>query len=364
MFKFEDLKQIHLEITTRCQASCPMCSRNYHGGLKNPNIKLSDWSFEDFKQIFSHKVATQIKGVYFCGNFGDPIINKDLDLMCSYLTDLNSSISLRIHTNGSARTKEWWANLPKCLPEDHVVVFGIDGLKDTHSLYRIGTDFEQIIENAKTFIQAGGIAEWVFIKFKHNEHQIEQAKQLAKEVGFQRFSVKNSSRFLTENKFSVLNSFGNTDYYLEPSSDSNISFVTEDVAKNVDKWLDTVSIDCYVLKNKEIYIDAHKILWPCCFLAATPYNYVNKDSIIYNLKIRARKEHDQLVEDLGGIDKLDLTKNNIETVLESELWQTVWNHKWSNRNLLVCARTCGKSSVQNFSKPSEQIIERVSLDDK
>lgn len=39
MFNFQDLKQVHLEITTRCQASCPMCSRNYHGGLDNPNLK-------------------------------------------------------------------------------------------------------------------------------------------------------------------------------------------------------------------------------------------------------------------------------------------------------------------------------------
>ena len=40
MFKFNELKTVHLEISTRCQASCPMCPRNYHGGLENPNLKI------------------------------------------------------------------------------------------------------------------------------------------------------------------------------------------------------------------------------------------------------------------------------------------------------------------------------------
>jgi DNA-3-methyladenine glycosylase I len=32
-------------------------------------------------------------------------------------------------------------------------VFGIDGLADTHSIYRVGTDYHKIIENAKAFIK-------------------------------------------------------------------------------------------------------------------------------------------------------------------------------------------------------------------
>ena len=126
MFSFQELNQVHLEITTRCQASCPMCSRNYHGGLDNPNLKLADWTFNDFQKIFNDELIDQLSGVYFCGNFGDPIINKDLQKMCLYLTDKKHTMSVRIHTNGSAQSINWWNNLPSCLPKDHVVVFGID----------------------------------------------------------------------------------------------------------------------------------------------------------------------------------------------------------------------------------------------
>lgn len=363
MFSFQELKQIHLEITTRCQASCPMCSRNYHGGMENPNLKISDWTFSDFKKIFNYELMKQVSSVYFCGNFGDPIINSDLQKMCSYLTERKGTMSIRIHTNGSARSINWWKKLPSCLPKDHVVIFGIDGLKDTHSIYRVGTNFDQIIKNAKAFIEAGGIAEWVFIKFKHNEHQVEEAKKLASEIGFQRFSVKNSSRFLTDDKFPVLKSDGSVDYYLEPPTENKVIFVTKDLSKKVNQWLETVDIDCYVLKNKELYIDAHKILWPCCFLGSTPYNYSDPKSIIYNLRIRALQEYEDLMNSLGGMEQLNLLNHTLQDIISSDAWQTVWQKKWQNKELLVCAKTCGRSRNENFSKPSEQIVERINLNE-
>jgi hypothetical protein len=241
------------------------------------------------------------------------------------------------------------------------VIFGIDGLEDTHSIYRIGTDFNQILKNAKIFIESGGTAEWVFIKFKHNEHQVEEAKKLADALGFKRFSVKNSSRFLTDDRFPVLKSDGSVDYYLEPPTENKIVFVTKDLVNKIDQWLDDVEIDCYVLKNKELYIDAHKMLWPCCFVASTPYNHNESDSIIFDLKNRALEEFNGLVNDLGGAEKLNLLEYSLQEIIGSPEWQSIWQEKWKNKQLLVCAKTCGKSKITNFSKPSEQIVERLNL---
>ena len=80
MFKFNELQSIHLEISTRCQASCPMCSRNYHGGLSNPLLKEADWNILDFKSIIG-PVIDQLTNINFCGNFGDPLLNVDLQLI-------------------------------------------------------------------------------------------------------------------------------------------------------------------------------------------------------------------------------------------------------------------------------------------
>lgn len=354
MFPFNELKQIHVEITSRCQASCPMCSRNHHGGLDNPKLKLADWSLNDFKTIFDSTVLNQISSVYFCGNFGDPIINNDLLDMCRHIKD---PVEVRIHTNGSARNIQWWKDLATSLPSKHVVVFGIDGLEDTHHLYRVGTNFKNILANAKAFIDAGGTAEWVFIKFKHNEHQVEEAKQLASEIGFQRFSVKNSIRFLTGDKFEVLDKQGQVLYHLEPPSENKITFIDRNLVNKVDDWLQTVEIDCYVKQNKEVYIDAHKNLFPCCFIGATPYNYSSPDSIMSPLRDRALREYDQLVSELG---ELDTTQRHIKDIIDSEVWQTIWEQYWEEKKLLVCAKTCGKA---DFSKPKDQIIERVHLNE-
>ena len=85
MFAFEQLHEVQVEITNRCQASCPMCLRNVHGGIDNPLLQPADWTLDQFKRIFNSQVLAQIKGVNFCGDFGDPIINNDLVAMCTYL---------------------------------------------------------------------------------------------------------------------------------------------------------------------------------------------------------------------------------------------------------------------------------------
>jgi len=38
MYSYKDIKEVHLEITQRCQAACPMCDRNCNGGPDNPHI--------------------------------------------------------------------------------------------------------------------------------------------------------------------------------------------------------------------------------------------------------------------------------------------------------------------------------------
>jgi hypothetical protein len=338
-----------------------MCSRNYHGGLENPNLKISDWTIAEFKKVFYPDLLKQLEGIYFCGNFGDPIINDDLLLMCEYCSSINPKLQVRIHTNGSARSSNWWKNLFKVLPKNHFVIFGIDGLEDTHHLYRIGTSFKNILKNAKIFINEGGTAEWVFIKFKHNEHQVEEARQLAEQYGFKMFTVKNSTRFL-EPKFPVYDNQGSTKYYLEPPSDNRVILITPSMIGKFKDWVDSAEINCYVQNNKELYFDAHKKVFPCCFLASAPYNYYNSQSEISAIRTQIKKQYTELVESLGGIDKLDLLKNNLRDIIDSLEWQNSWEEYWTSKKLITCARTCGNSDLDNISKPKDQFIERTSFE--
>ena len=92
MLAFDELKTIYLEITNRCQASCPMCSRNYCGGLPNPNLVLNDWTLDDFRKIITPEVLQQIDVLTFIGNFGDCIVNNNFLDMCKELTQDRKSV--------------------------------------------------------------------------------------------------------------------------------------------------------------------------------------------------------------------------------------------------------------------------------
>lgn len=359
MFNFTDLKQLHLEITNNCQASCPMCGRNCHG-LENPNLKLNGWTLSDYKNIITQDVINQVNAIYFCGNYGDPLLSNDLIDMIRYTVEAKPGIDLRVHTNGSLRSKAWWKELAETLPEEHAVIFAIDGLQDTHSIYRIGTSFDKVIENAKAFIDAGGRAKWAYIRFKHNEHQVDEARQMAKDLGFIEFSLKDSSRWLMEPRFPVLNKDQSVNYYLEPSQYSEIKIIDKNVINNHEEILKNTEIDCYAQHMREAYIDCYGNVFPCCWLALIPYQPPDRYTAIKEIRGKIENEYNDLVSSLGGINALNAINRSLQDIINSQEYQTVWEKYWGEKKLITCARTCGKMK-ELFSTPKDQFVETENL---
>jgi MoaA/NifB/PqqE/SkfB family radical SAM enzyme len=360
MFKFKELNQLHLEITNNCQASCPMCVRNVHGGLENSLVKIENWSLERYKTIVNEEVLHQIKLIQFCGNYGDPLLNNDLLSMIQYTVQVNPEISIRIHTNGSIRNKEWWSQLSKTLPKNHSVIFAIDGLEDTHHLYRIGTDFNKIINNAKEFIANGGIAEWAYLRFKHNEHQVEEAKSLASFLGFQIFTMKDSARWVLDQKFPVYDKNKNTTHYIEPSQWSEIKFIKREVIENYKQILEKSEIDCYAFKVKEVYITAQGLLFPCCWLGVIPYQTYDHEHELVHIRKQILNQYYRLIDSLGSEDSVNAEKRSIKDIIDSKEYQTVWDHYWKKDKLITCVRSCGKIP-EIISKPNDQFITKEKL---
>lgn len=359
MFNFNELKTIHIELTNNCQASCPMCTRNIHSGLNNPLLKLVEWSLDEFKSIINQHVINTIDKIYFCGNFGDPMLHDDLIEICEYLKQSKPSLMISIHTNGGARKTSWWQELARAMPKNHMVHFAIDGLEDTHHLYRVGTKYSTVVRNARAFIDAGGRAEWVFIKFKHNEHQVDECRRLAEEYKFETFQLKNSSRFLIEPKYDVLDKEGNVTHIVEPPTESIIKFMPREVIDSYKEVVKSAKIDCFVKQQKEIYIDAYKTITPCCWVGSTPY--ITYDTNIgFEVSSVLKNQYSQLVSELGGLDKLN-AMNGIDTVISDEVWQTIWEKKWTTDKLVTCARTCGKFEEATFSQPMDQFVDSTSF---
>ena len=302
MYKFEDVTMLHIELSSLCQASCPMCARNFHGGLPNPKLVESNLLLPEFKQLLDVEFLKQLKSMSMCGNFGDPMLNPDLIPIIEYIVSINPDIDLHVHTNASARTIKWWEDLAKALPKKHLVLFGIDGLEDTHHLYRTGTSFKTIIKNAKAFIAAGGKARWNFITFKHNEHQLETARQMSKDLGFESFQEKQTSRFIGNPYFEVYDRNGDVTHKLEFPTEQKIAFIDKKTVENYKQAVASCTISCEVEQEKSVYIDAQGVLWPCCFLASVPYQYSTPERLVWKFMNDSYDSLNETLKAFGGID--------------------------------------------------------------
>ena len=329
MYKLEDIKEIHLEITSKCQAKCPMCPRRINGGIENPLIALEEITLDTFKSWFPVDFIKQLNKVFMCGNYGDPIIAKDTLEIFDYLRNTNPNIRLDMHTNGSARDKGWWEKLAKLGVR---VVFGIDGLADTHHLYRISTDWHKIIENSTAFINAGGYAEWHMLVFAHNEHQIDACKELSNKIGFANFSVKHTTRF-DQGKFNVLDNTGKTINILYPTQKS------KDMISKVVQYITDVNpvITCKVKQYKQFYVSALGNITPCCWT---------------DMKEKLHKQDTRI----DFMDKIGEFPNLYDSTLE-EIFASGYFDKiestWKDSPLMECSKQCG-----SFDRLGEQFVNR------
>ena len=352
LYHYDELRIIHLELTHRCNAACPMCARNVNGGAINPDMPLSELSLADVKAILLPELIGRLKRIYACGNYGDPMVARDCIEVFRYLREHGPKLNLCLHSNGSARRPEWWRELAGIMKQGpHYLRFGIDGLEDTNHLYRRGTDWKTVMRSAEAFIEAGGRAEWDFLVFRHNEHQVEEARKLAENMGFKEFFVRKTGRFLdageleTSDRFEVLDKKGSFEYFLEQPINpdhQNPAFGNLEVVKKrygeYQTYLDKVDIDCKVAGPKrKMYLSAQGYALPCCWLGAV-FSESSTDE---------RRQFADLLQAYGGIAAVDARKHGLKTVIEGPLFQQAIPASWDQTSiadgkLAICARTCGK----------------------
>jgi MoaA/NifB/PqqE/SkfB family radical SAM enzyme len=237
IFRFNNVKIVHLEPTTNCNAACPQCLRT------RTEFEPNELSLEDVKKLFTPDVLMQLEKIYMCGNYGDPASARQTLEMYEYFISVNPNLTIGMNTNGGIRYPDWWTRLAKVMnkPNDYVV-FSIDGLEDTNHLYRRNVRWSKVIENAKAFIDAGGSAHWDMLVFEHNKHQVDEAHKLAKDMGFNWFRAKVSRRF---NRFPV-------------------DGISQPIEFNDTKVLEG-HIECSAMKENSIFVDASGKVFPCCW---------------------------------------------------------------------------------------------------
>jgi len=253
VIEWQDVKILHLEITTKCNAKCPQCARE-NPRLFNKINDINEISLVDFIELFDVNFIKQLDKVLLCGNFGDPATAKSTLEIFKYIRSINSSITLGMNTNGSVRNIRWWQTLGEMLSGNtDYCVFSIDGLADTNHIYRQNTNFTKIIDNVIAFINAGGNAHWDMLVYKHNSHQVNDANAMAKRLGFNWFRTKISKRF----------------------NDVPVDFLELPDGVVVNNNISSGNINCIAQEEKSIYVSANKEIYPCCWIGNNSYS---KDS--------------------------------------------------------------------------------------
>lgn len=387
-FNLKELNKLHIELSNLCNAACPMCPRFHQGSpIVRPDMELEQITLDKFKQYFSVEVVAQCTVFEFCGTHGDPATARDLIEICEYIESNNPNAVVRMNTNGGIRNTEFWNKLGTIFARHKKentahwhMIFSIDGLEDTNHLYRRNVNWSKLMDNVAAFIDAGGVAEWDYLIFKHNEHQLEQAEALSKEIGFKFFTPKkalgvDNGSNLT--KLPALTKEGVLDYYIEapvnpdnrnlrnPIGDTEekhypfdptqvksgnertVVFFKKKVVGAYERIneidpLDTVDISCKSKKwfgGKEVFVDCHGRVFPCCFIGT----YLNASYT----DVESLQLHNEINK--YGWDKFNLNKHSLEDILNQEHLDNLYADSWSKPSikegkLAYCAKMCGSAS--------------------
>jgi hypothetical protein len=172
---------------------------------------------------------------------------------------------------------------------------------------------------------------------------------MAKDLGFKKFTVKNSSRFVLEPKVNVVGRNNTITHYIEPASEVVMKFVDKKIIQAYKQITDMSEINCKVQNDREVYIDAYGDLYPCCWIASVPYSHIPSDDA-YEVRHVMLRQHWDLMNELGDTN---VVTRSIKDIIDSNAYQTVWDRYWTTDKLITCARTCGTNT--EFAKPRDQI---------
>lgn len=269
MYNIDSIRHVHLEISSRCNASCPLCPRNFYGYPFNDGYIEHDMTLEETKKIFSVDFLKQINNIMINGNFGDAVMNPETVDIVEYFRAVNPAMSITMSTNAGARDSKYWQRLAAANIE---IFFCIDGVGDMHSRYRQNTLYSTVMQNAKIFIDAGGHAIWKLIEFDHNKEIIPEAKKLSQELGFKKFTVINHGRDTSPVYDKHRNLVGVIGNPTEIKFDTLWKIRTESktLLEDIIPGKEPKPIDCKVKKQKSIYISSTGDVYPCCWLGFNP----------------------------------------------------------------------------------------------
>lgn len=226
-------------------------------------FKMKNWDnqeivLDDLKSFLD----IDLTGVNFwlCGNTGDPIYYSDLYNLVSWIKEKKGTIVLT--TNGSYRTKAWWDQHVALFDSNDEIVFSIDGTPDNFTNYRVNGDWDSILIGIESAVKSKAKTTWKYIPFSFNEHTVQIAEALSKELGMDSFQVSPSERWDENDKLKP------ADIRLQSTHTKKLVNVKQSDVKY------GLTLNCH--DNRHHFISSAGYYAPCCFSADWRFYYSSK----------------------------------------------------------------------------------------
>lgn len=319
MWSSETLEWIDIELTSFCNIECKGCFRV----LSEHADKILNKHYIDLETIklrFKKEMFPNIKIINFCGSVDEPVTHPQFFDIIKHFADWNCHIN--VATNGSLRTEKWWKELAAIMPKSHKVTWGIDGSDSLSEKYRKGSNFEKVQRNFRAFNRSGGKSTWQFIVFEHNEHQLEAAKQKAKEEGFLDFKTIISHR-------------------------KDIFDITHKKIKQENN--ETPFIKCKYANQKRIFINHMGNVIPCCHL--------NSKMLEYSVTEEKKDKFEKILSNSDYKNDINIFNNSIDNAITGKVFNNIISSWNDDEKIPKCWNTCKQNNRDKFIK--EQINDDI-----
>lgn len=176
-------RTVRIDVSTICQLKCPSCPTA--SGAIDKFVGSGFLKFADFKAVLEKN--TWIQQVELT-NWGEIFLNPELLQMLQYA-----------HENGIRLIAQNGVNLNNVKPDilEALVKYGfgalsvsIDGATpETYAMYRVNGNLENVLANIRKLNEFKAQynsdkpkLSWQYIVFGHNEHEVDQAREMAREL--------------------------------------------------------------------------------------------------------------------------------------------------------------------------------------
>jgi len=352
--KLSNIVSLALEVTSHCNIRCPQCSRINHDGEIAEYIKLKHWDIASILPNLSVEQMTNLSFVRIEGDNGDAIMHPDIVQIVEHFHNAPTKPYILILTNGSLRSTKWWQEFGERFQDRVRVQFSIDGMLDTHALYRVGADYTKTIDNAKALIAGGGDATRRCLIFAHNQHQLAEIKQASLDLGFGQLQIRPGDlfRFQGETEWPVFIK-GREVHRIKPIENFNVDFSEWEYDQYpVNNYRDrsvNLGLLCPGLNSGEITITYQGHLIPCCMVHADMY--FNRDfNVAYQTLV-------------GDMDLMDLNLRTLDDILnDSEYYgHRLESMLGGDNRLAKCQSNCGEQIDNKVIKLSSRILSSAAL---